>query len=85
MTRRVSRPSSSRGAEWHGRIAGKRREERAKRELCVTDLAERVMVAIGQRDAAIAEGERRVGEALAGLTASEGLSLSRPSSGAGRR
>ena len=56
-------------------MAGKRREERAKRERRMTDLAEQVMVAIGQRDEAVAEAERRAGEALGELTDGEGLSL----------
>lgn len=56
-------------------MAGKRREERAKRERRMTDLAERVMVAIGQRDAAVAETEQRAGDALGELTGDEGLSL----------
>ena len=56
-------------------MAGKRREERAKRERRMTDLAERVMVAIGQRDAAVNEAEQRAGEALVELTDGEGLSL----------
>jgi hypothetical protein len=41
----------------------------------VIDLAEQVMVAIGQRDAAVAETEKRAGEALRELTEVEGLSL----------
>ena len=57
-------------------MAGKRREELAKRERRVTELAERVMVAIGQRDAAVAEAEWRASEALGELTDGEGLSLS---------
>ncbi|MBC7279255.1 hypothetical protein [Nocardioides sp.] len=41
----------------------------------MVDLAERVMVAIGERDAAVAETEKRAGEALRELTEREGLSL----------
>ena len=57
-------------------MAEKRRKEREKRERRVIDLAEQVMVAIGERDAAVAETEKRAGEALRELTEREGLSLS---------
>lgn len=57
-------------------MAEKRRREREERERRVIDLAERVMVAIGERDAAVAETEKRAGEALRELTEREGLSLS---------
>ena len=57
-------------------MAEKRRKEREERERRVIDLAERVMVAIGERDAAVAETEKRAGEALRELTEREGLSLS---------
>ena len=57
-------------------MAEKRRREREERERRVVDLAERVMVAIGERDAAVAETEKRAGEALRELTEGEGLSLS---------
>lgn len=56
-------------------MADKRRRERAERERRVIDLVEQVMVAIGQRDAAVAETEKRAGEALRELTDAEGLSL----------
>jgi len=56
-------------------MAEKRRREREERERRVIDLAEQVMVAIGQRDAAVAEAEKRAGEALRELTEVEGLSL----------
>lgn len=56
-------------------MAEKRRKEREQRELRVIDLAEQVMVAIGERDAAVAETEKRAGEALRELTEVEGLSL----------
>ncbi|WP_300402173.1 hypothetical protein [uncultured Nocardioides sp.] len=57
-------------------MAEKRRREREERERRVIDLAERVMVAVGERDAAVAETEKRAGEALRELTEREGLSLS---------
>ena len=57
-------------------MAEKRRRERGERERRVIDLAARVMVAIGERDAAVAETEKRAGEALRELTEREGLSLS---------
>lgn len=56
-------------------MAERRRREREERERRVIDLAERVMVAIGERDAAVAETEKRAGEALRVLTEREGLSL----------
>ena len=56
-------------------MAEKRRKEREERERRVIDLPERVMVAIGERDAAVAETEKRAGEALRELTEVEGLSL----------
>ena len=56
-------------------MADKRRREREERERRVIGLAERVMVAIGERDQAVAETERRAGEALRELTEREGLSL----------
>ena len=56
-------------------MAEKRRREREERERRVIDLAEQVMVAIGERDAAVAETEKRAGEALRELTEVEGLSL----------
>lgn len=56
-------------------MADKRRTERAERERRVVQLAEQVMVAIGERDAAVSETEKRAGEALRDLTVTEGLSL----------
>lgn len=47
-------------------------EERERR---VVNLAPQVMVAIGQRDAAVAETEKCAGDALPELTECEGLSL----------
>lgn len=56
-------------------MAEKRRREREERERRVVDLAEQVMVAVGQRGAAVAETEKRAGQALRELTEVEGLSL----------
>ncbi|KQV77803.1 hypothetical protein ASC64_03020 [Nocardioides sp. Root122] len=56
-------------------MAAKRRKVREERERRVIDLAERVMVAIAERDAAVTETEKRAGEALRELTQREGLSL----------
>lgn len=56
-------------------MAERRRKEREERERRVIDLAEQVMVAIGERDAAVTETEKRAGEALRELTEAEGLSL----------
>jgi hypothetical protein len=57
-------------------MAVKRRNAREAWERRVIDLAERVMVAIGERDAAVTETEKRAGEALWKLTRCEGLSVS---------
>lgn len=65
-------------------MADKRRREREERERRVVDLAEQVMVAIGQRDAAVAETEKRAGDALRELTEVEGLSLRLPLGGRAR-
>ncbi|MEZ0579128.1 hypothetical protein [Nocardioides sp. MH1] len=56
-------------------MAEKRRKQREERERRVIDLAERVMVAIGERDAAMAATEKRAGEALRELTEREGMPL----------
>lgn len=56
-------------------MAEKRRRERADRERRMADLAEQVMVALGQRDQAVIEAEQRAGEALLDWTDVEGLPL----------
>jgi hypothetical protein len=53
----------------------KRRRERAEREKRLEDLVVRVLVAIRERDAAVADAERRAGEALREMTEDEGLSV----------
>src|SRR5664280_742859 len=53
----------------------KRRRERAEREKRLEDLAVRVLVAIRERDAALADGDRRAGQALCHMTEDEGLSV----------
>ena len=53
----------------------KRRRERAEREKRLEDLAVRVLVAIRERDAAVAEADRRAGKALREMTEDEGLSV----------
>jgi hypothetical protein len=53
----------------------KRRRERAEREKRLEDLAVRVLVAMRQRDAAVADAERRAGQALREMTEDEGLSV----------
>jgi hypothetical protein len=53
----------------------KRRRQRAEREKRLEDLAVRVLVAVGERDAAVADAERRAGEALREMTEDEGLSV----------
>src|SRR5450631_4332644 len=52
----------------------KRRRERAEREKRLEGLAVRVLVALRERDAAVADADRRVGKALREMTEDEGLS-----------
>ena len=56
-------------------VQSKRRRERAEREKRLEDLAVRVLVAMRQRDAAVADAERRAGQALHEMTEDEGLSM----------
>jgi hypothetical protein len=56
-------------------VQSKRRRERAEREKRLEDLAVRVLVAVGERDAAVADAERRAGEALREMTDGERLSV----------
>ncbi|MHB8186743.1 MAG: hypothetical protein ACYDDU_11810 [Dermatophilaceae bacterium] len=53
----------------------KRRRERAEREKRLEDLAVRVLVAIRERDAAVADADRRAGKAVREMTEDEGLSV----------
>ena len=53
----------------------KRRRGRAEREKRLEDLAVRVLVAVGERDAAVVEADRRAGKALRDMTEDEGLSV----------
>jgi len=53
----------------------KRRRERAEREKRLEDLAVRVLVAVRERDAAVADAERRAGKALQEMTEDEALSM----------
>ena len=53
----------------------KRRRERAEREKRLEYLAVRVLVAIRERDAAVADADRRAGHALQAMTEDEGLSV----------
>ena len=53
----------------------KRRRERAEREKKLEYLAVRVLVAIRERDAAVADADRRAGKALREMTEDEGLSV----------
>ena len=48
---------------------------RAEREKRLEDLAVRVLVAVGERDAAVVDAERRAGQALREMTEDEGLSV----------
>jgi hypothetical protein len=56
-------------------VQSKRRRQRAEREKRLEDLAVRVLVAVGERDAAVADAERRAGEALREMTEDEALSV----------
>jgi len=56
-------------------VQAKRRRERAEREKRLETLAVQVLTAIGERDAAVAEAERRAGDALQAMTVAEGLTL----------
>src|ERR1035437_850205 len=56
-------------------VTSKRRRGRAAREKRLEDLAVRVLVAVGERDAAVVDAERRAGEALREMTEDEGLSV----------
>lgn len=56
-------------------VAERRRLARIEKERRMTDLAERVMVALGERDQAVAAAEARSGEALREWTEVEGLTL----------
>ena len=51
------------------------RRERAEREKRLEDLAVRVLVAVRERDAAVADADRRAGHALQAMTEDEGLSV----------
>ena len=53
----------------------RRRAERAEREKRLEGLAVRVLVAVRERDAAVAAAEHRAGEALRVMTEDEGLSV----------
>src|SRR5665811_67721 len=53
----------------------KRRRERAEREKRLEDLAVQVLVAMRERDAAVADADRRAGKALREMTEDEGLSV----------
>jgi hypothetical protein len=56
-------------------VQSRRRRERAEREKRPEGLAVRVLVAVGEREAAVSEAERRAGKALREMTEDEGLSV----------
>jgi hypothetical protein len=56
-------------------VAERRRLARVEKERRMTDLAEQVMVAIGERDQAVTEAETRAGAALREWTEVEGQTL----------
>ena len=53
----------------------KRHREGAEREKRLEDLAVRVLVAVRERKAAVADADRRAGTALRDMTVGEGLSV----------
>jgi len=53
----------------------KRKRGRAAREKRLEDLAVRVLIAIRERAAAVADADRRAGKALSHMTEDEGLSV----------
>jgi hypothetical protein len=53
----------------------KRRRERAGREKRLEELTVQVLVAVRERDAAVADADRRAGKALREMTEDEGLSV----------
>ena len=73
MSQQTIRQQARRAAR---EMAAKRRNAREERERRVISLAAEVMVALGERDAAVTETEKRAGEALRDLTRREGLSMS---------
>ena len=56
-------------------VQAARREKRAERERRLDQLAVELLVALGERDAAIAATEQRAGKALQEMTNTAGLSL----------
>ena len=52
-----------------------RRKERANRERRLEGLAVAVLTALGERDGAVKDAERRAGEALRAMSDDEGLSV----------
>jgi hypothetical protein len=56
-------------------VQSKRRRERAEREKRLEGLAVRVLVAVGERDAAVDRADRRAGQALREMIEDEGLSV----------
>ncbi|MGD9961929.1 hypothetical protein [Nocardioides sp.] len=56
-------------------VAERRRLARVEKERRMTDLAEQVMVAVGERDQAVIAAEARAGAALREWTEVEGLTL----------
>lgn len=54
-------------------VQSKRRRERAEREKRLGALAVRVLVAVREREAAVADADRRAGKALRDMTEDEGL------------
>jgi hypothetical protein len=56
-------------------VAARRRRERAEREKRLGDLVVQVLMAVGERDVAVAATEKRAGAALRQMTEVEGLTL----------
>jgi hypothetical protein len=72
MSQQTARQRARRTAR---EFASKRRRELIEKEKRIAALAEEVMVAIEERDLAIAESEARAGEALRRLVAEENLAV----------
>ena len=72
MSKRAQWQAARRAAR---EVQTKRHRERAGRDKRLEDLAVRVLVAVGERDAAVADCERRAGQALREMTQDEGLTI----------
>ena len=72
MGQQVARQAARRSALDAQAVLRKERADRARR---LETIAVAVLIALGERDAAVRDVERRAGEALQAMTIDEGLSL----------